>query len=116
MPTTALFIIDIQAHLALSPTTSIPHAPRILHAASTLLHKTRTTIASAVAAGSTPDVCIVFVQHEEIAEKGPLVRGSAAWELAFRPREGEETERLVGKNVRKCADLLFSPTNVLLEN
>jgi hypothetical protein len=44
---------------------------------------------------------IVFVQHEEVAEKGPLVKGSKPWELVFKPQHNNRWETLVSKDVRK---------------
>jgi hypothetical protein len=43
----------------------------------------------------------VFVQHEEVAEKGPLVKGSKPWELVFKPQYNDRWETLVSKNVRE---------------
>lgn len=103
MPQTALFCIDIQHHLALDPTTLIPHAPRVLAASTAILAHARTRIDAARASGETPDLEIIVVQHDETPEKGPLQKGSEAWEVVFPPREGDECERLVGKDVRECA-------------
>ncbi|KAI4923535.1 hypothetical protein J4E85_008574 [Alternaria conjuncta] len=100
MPRTALFVIDIQVELAQNPPTEIPHADRIREAGTSILQRARQAIDTACEQGREPDLEIVFVQHEEVAEKGPLVKGSKAWELVFKPREGNSWERVVGKDVR----------------
>ncbi|ORY18337.1 Isochorismatase-like protein [Clohesyomyces aquaticus] len=97
MSRTGLFVIDIQADMASDPSTEIPHASRIRDAATQILAKARTTIDSARAKNENPGLRIVFVQHEEQPEEGPLVKGTMAWELVFKPREGEE---IVGKTTR----------------
>jgi len=101
MPRTALFVIDIQVELAQNPPTEIPHAERIRGAGTTILQKARQAIDSACDEGRVADIEIVFVQHEEVAEKGNLVRGSKAWELVFKPRDDNRWERLVEKDVRE---------------
>lgn len=101
MARTALFVIDIQAELAEDPATEIPHAKRIREAGHAILTQAREIIAKASANGQQSDLKIVFVQHEEKPEDGALVRGSRAWELVFRPREGDQAEVLISKNVGK---------------
>jgi nicotinamidase-related amidase len=101
MARTALFVIDIQVELAQNATTEIPHAERIRRAGTTILQRARQVIESANKCGRVPDLEIVFVQHEEVAEKGPLVRGSKPWELVFKPRDNSRWERLVSKDVRE---------------
>ncbi|KAH6857398.1 Isochorismatase-like protein [Alternaria rosae] len=100
MPRTALFVVDIQVSLASNSSTEIPAAARIREAGTSILQRARQAIDTACEQGREPDLEIVFVQHEEVAEKGDLVRGSEAWELVFKPREGDVWERLVGKDVR----------------
>lgn len=100
MSRTALFVIDIQHALALDPKTAIPHASRVIDSSTTILNKARSHIDSARASGKSPDLEIVIVQHEETPDRGNLQRGSQAWELVFPPRDGDEDERLMGKNVR----------------
>ncbi|KAL1797059.1 hypothetical protein ACET3X_005599 [Alternaria dauci] len=100
MPRTALFVIDVQAELAQNATTEIPHAERIRAAGSSILQRARSAIDSASKQGRVSELEIVFVQHEEGAEKGALVRGSKAWELVFQPRDDDRWERLVSKDVR----------------
>jgi nicotinamidase-related amidase len=101
MARTALFVIDIQVELAQDATTEIPHAEQIRGAGTRILQKARQAIDSASEHGKVPDLGIVFVQHEEVAEKGPLVKGSKPWELVFKPRDNNEWEKLVSKNVRE---------------
>lgn len=98
MPRTALFVIDIQVELAQNATTEIPHAARIREAVTSILVRARQAID---AASGVSDVEIVFVQHEESADKGPLVKGSKPWGLVFKPRDGNTWERLVTKDVRE---------------
>ncbi|EAT82891.1 hypothetical protein HBH56_002720 [Parastagonospora nodorum] len=100
MPRTALFVIDIQVSLAQNATTEIPHAARILEAGTSILQRARQSIDAASLHGIAPDVEIVFVQHEESADKGALVKGSRPWELVFKPRDDNKWERLVSKDVR----------------
>ncbi|KAF1810089.1 Isochorismatase hydrolase [Eremomyces bilateralis CBS 781.70] len=97
MPRTALFVIDIQHELAGDPTTQIPHASRIIDAASNITLATRAAIDEQSWEGVEPDCLIVVVQHEEAPEGGTLLRGSKAWELVFPPRCGDLNEMLVAK-------------------
>jgi nicotinamidase-related amidase len=101
MPRTALFVIDIQAALALDPTTEIPHAQRIRDAGTQILARSRAAIDSARTQQQQPELQIVVVQHEEKPESGTLVRGSQPWELVFKQREGDDAEQLVSKQVRE---------------
>ena len=115
MPRTALFVIDIQQALALSTTTSIPHASRILNAGPSILAKVRAAIDTTRSQGLNPDLEIVIVQHEETPDKGALQRGSKEWELVFPPRANDEYERLASKNVRtsplSLMTSLFTPSD-----
>lgn len=98
---TALFIIDIQKDLAEIEKTKIPHAERVKSATAQILASARKILFSQPAKNN--DV-IVFVQHEETPDRGPLQRGSREWELVFEPSEeglGDGREILVGKNTRK---------------
>ncbi|KIM96859.1 hypothetical protein OIDMADRAFT_58410 [Oidiodendron maius Zn] len=99
MTRTALFVIDIQGELAQDPKTEIPHAKRIREAGDAILTKAREAIDKARANGQHSDLEIVIVQHEEKPEEGTMIRGSKSWELVFAPREGDDTEILVSKDV-----------------
>jgi nicotinamidase-related amidase len=101
MARTALFVIDIQVELSQNVTTEIPHAERIRGAGTRILRRARQAIDSDSEHGRGPDLEIVFVQHEEVAEKGPLVKGSKPWELVFKPRDNDRWERLVSKDIRE---------------
>ena len=101
MTRTALFVIDIQGELAQDPKTEIPHAKRIREAGDVILTKAREAIDKARANGQHSDLEIVIVQHEEKPEEGTMIRGSKSWELVFAPREGDDTEILVSKDVRE---------------
>ncbi|KAB5517470.1 Isochorismatase-like protein [Coniochaeta sp. 2T2.1] len=95
---TALFVIDIQNDLATDPATRIPHASRIIDAAGKVLASTRRQLDGSRQDASRP--LIVFVQHEEDASSGALVRDTEPWKLVFEPREGDGDEILVGKRTR----------------
>ncbi|KAJ3511133.1 hypothetical protein NM208_g15460 [Fusarium decemcellulare] len=95
-PTSALFVVDIQKDLALDPETKIPDAARIRDAGTSIL-----AVARGITSGSGAESpLIVFVQHEESAKDGPLVRGTEPWELVFEPQTGNERELVVPKNTR----------------
>lgn len=101
MTRTAFFVIDIQVGLAQNATTEIPHADRIREVGTRILQRACQIIDSAIERGRVPDLEIVFVQHEEVAEKGTLVKGSKPWELVFEPRDNNRWERLVSKDIRE---------------
>ncbi|KAH6844523.1 Isochorismatase-like protein [Chaetomium sp. MPI-CAGE-AT-0009] len=96
---TALFVIDIQNDLAADPATQIPHAKRVKAAGNEILSTARTVLETQRDGTATPAM-IVFVQHEEKPESGPLVRGSEPWKLVFEPRAEAQQERLVHKWTR----------------
>ncbi|KAF5255849.1 Dihydrolipoyllysine-residue succinyltransferase component of 2-oxoglutarate dehydrogenase complex [Fusarium oxysporum f. sp. narcissi] len=93
VPVSALFVIDIQKDLAFDDKTEIPHAERIRDAGEQILE-----VARGIAADPKP--IIVFVQHEESPESGPLVKGSKPWELVFENDPNNTRELLVSKNQR----------------
>lgn len=93
IPRSALFVIDIQKDLALDPKTEIPHAERIRRAGAEILSSVRGIEAN-------PQPVIVFVQHEESPDSGPLVKGSDPWKLVFENDPSRTNERLVSKNQR----------------
>ncbi|KAM7183013.1 putative isochorismatase hydrolase [Rhypophila sp. PSN 637] len=96
-PGTALFIIDIQKDLALDEATQIPHAERVKNATKAILASARRILPH------TKNDILVFVQHHEPPERGPLQKGTTAWELVFEPTEEGLTsgkEILVGKDTR----------------
>lgn len=106
MSRTALFVIDIQHALASSPSSRIAHATRIIDAGTAILAQSRSLIEQSRTRGSSPDLEIITVQHEETPEKGNLQRGSEAWSLVFPPRNtappGDSAdEYLVSKDVRE---------------
>ncbi|KAF5541457.1 KGD2-2-oxoglutarate dehydrogenase complex E2 component [Fusarium napiforme] len=92
-PVSALFVIDIQKDLASDDKTEIPLAERIRNAGEQILE-----VARGIAADPKP--IIVFVQHEESPESGPLVKGSKPWELVFENDLNNPRELLVSKNQR----------------
>ncbi|WAO87772.1 Isochorismatase domain-containing protein [Fusarium falciforme] len=95
-PNSALFVIDIQHDLAGDPKTEIPHAARIRDAGEVILSAAR---GISQTEGAQPPL-IVFVQHEEAPEEGPLVKGSDPWKLVFEPQTNNSREILVPKTTR----------------
>ncbi|KAF4483480.1 KGD2-2-oxoglutarate dehydrogenase complex E2 component [Fusarium agapanthi] len=90
VPVSALFVIDIQKDLASDDKTEVPHAERIRDAGEQILE-----VARGIAADPKP--IILFVQHEEPPESGPLVKGSKPWELVFENDPNNTRELLVSK-------------------
>jgi nicotinamidase-related amidase len=92
-PRSALFVIDIQKDLVSDPKTQIPHAERICRAGVDILSSVR-------GIKTNPKPLVVFVQHEESPERGPLVKGTEPWKLFFENDPSNARERLVSKNQR----------------
>jgi nicotinamidase-related amidase len=105
---TALFVIDIQNDLATDPETRIPHADRVKAAGEKILGSARAALDAESGSACGAPASIIFVQHEENSEDGPLVRGSEPWKLVFEPRADASKERLVHKWTREldapCSD------------
>ncbi|KAJ9131734.1 hypothetical protein NKR23_g11594 [Pleurostoma richardsiae] len=99
-PGSALFVIDIQNDLARDPNTQIPHAARVVAAGEQIVSAARAAIKSQHLWTEDSLSSILFVQHEEKPEEGPLVRGTAPWELVFQPQAGADNEMLVHKTTR----------------
>ena len=99
----ALFVIDIQNDLATDPATRVPHADRIRGAGQRILDSARKVLDAESGTPDTPGTLarIIFVQHEEKPDDGPLVRGSEPWKLVFEPRAGASRERVVPKWTRE---------------
>lgn len=76
MPRTALFIIDVQQSLAADHKTHIPHATRLCSSINQILERVRKTEDAPL---------LIFVQHEEPAESGNLVKDTEPWNLVFHP-------------------------------
>ncbi|CAN8100509.1 unnamed protein product [Discula destructiva] len=100
MPRSALFVIDIQHELAQNPETQIPHAERVCSASDKILTAARSIIDEYRSHDQESPSIIVFVQHEETAKEGALVRDTEPWKLVFEPREGMAEEILVAKATR----------------
>lgn len=94
MPRTAIFVIDIQNHIAVDPTSRVPQADRVIKASEEILQTAR-SIKDSNEKSNSP--LIVFIQHEESANDGTLVKGTEPWELVFHPRADVEGEILVAK-------------------
>lgn len=97
MPRSALFVIDIQHFLAGDPKTSVPHADKLKAAGDKILSTARSINDRYRSRNETSPFMIVFVQHEEPASSGALVKGSEPWKLVFNPRQGVDEEILVPK-------------------
>jgi len=100
MAPAALFFIDIQKGIADDPEHEIPAAARIRRAGAKILETARRMLDTRHLDGSSdvaPPALIVFIQHEEPPEDGPLNRGSELWKLVFEPREDVREEWLVQK-------------------
>jgi len=98
-PIAALFFIDIQKGIADDPEHEIPAAARIRTAGAKILETARRILDTSRAEGPSegPGALIVFIQHEEPPEDGPLNRGSELWKLVFEPRDDVSEEWLVQK-------------------
>ncbi|KAK3376159.1 Isochorismatase-like protein [Lasiosphaeria ovina] len=94
---TALFVIDIQNDLATHPETKIPHADRVLAAADKILATARTMLAASRQPDAPPPALVVFVQHQERPDQGPLVKDTEPWRLVYEPRPDADEELLVSK-------------------
>ncbi|GLA56731.1 hypothetical protein AtubIFM54640_000389 [Aspergillus tubingensis] len=94
MPRTAIFVIDIQNHIAVDPTSLVPQADRVIRASEEILQTAR-SIKDSNEKSNSP--LIVFIQHEESANDGALVKGTGPWGLVFNPRADVEGEILVAK-------------------
>ncbi|KAL7656761.1 hypothetical protein ACMYSQ_005834 [Aspergillus niger] len=94
MPRTAIFVIDIQNHLAVDTTSRVPQADRVIKASEEILQTARSITDSN---GNSSSPLIVFIQHEESPNDGALVKGTEPWELVFHPRADAEGEILVAK-------------------
>jgi nicotinamidase-related amidase len=97
----ALFVIDIQHELAGDPQTRVPHAERIHVAGEQILSTARRITDEHLAKNQVSPFIIIFVQHEEPATQGSLVRDTEPWKLVFNPRPGVSQEVLVAKTHRK---------------
>jgi hypothetical protein len=124
-PTAALFFIDIQKGIADEREHEIPAAARIRRAGAKILETARCLLDSnksrvdepsgahgASQAKESPEAnpvpaLIVFIQHEEPPEDGPLNRGSELWKLVFEPRDGVPEEWLVQKKDGRILTLLI---------
>jgi nicotinamidase-related amidase len=111
MSPTALFVIDIQEDLAGDSGSQIPHSIRVREVVTKVLADARKAIDTARAKGEEPPLTIIIVQHEEKPEEGPMVRGSKPWELIFKPREGNNAERVIAKTTRMWS--IFSEISIL---
>lgn len=97
----AIFVIDVQQALTSGPD-AVPDALDVLQAINHVLRKVRQQNDEAQSsAGPKRKTQIVFVQHNDNDPQDPLWKGKATWELTFPPREDDDAEVLVSKDVRK---------------
>lgn len=101
MSRSALFVIDIQRELAQDPKTRMQHAERVCSAGENIIEAARKIIDSYRNKNQQSPSIIVFVQHEEIAVEGTLVRDTEPWKLVFEPRDSVSEEILVSKTARE---------------
>lgn len=90
---TAIFIIDVQAATATTPALRIPHADRLKSVLSEILSAVR----SSAQKNDQEAPIIVFVQHSQTPEDGPLVYGTEPWELVFTPDDDNSNEFVIHK-------------------
>ena len=82
----------------------MPDAADICHAIGSVLELVRSHNDS-MAEDNVPDqrIKIIFVQHSDSDPDDPLYKGKATWRLVFEPRDGDEAEVLVHKDVGTSA-------------
>ncbi|KAK4199466.1 Isochorismatase-like protein [Triangularia verruculosa] len=101
----AILVVDIQNSLATDPQTKIPNATRVCEAGTRILEVARRIRDIRVQKQGQPsESIIIFIQHHESPDEGPLVLGTEPWGLVFTPRkelDGTE-EFVVDKSVRNA--------------
>jgi len=93
-PRKAIFLLNLQHHFVRDPSTRVPHADRVVHAAATILlaaRELRLKYASLPSSGSVPNVFIVFVQRHTLDGTG-LEHGTPGWELELPAWEEDGSE------------------------
>ncbi|KAI7189207.1 hypothetical protein KC343_g11601 [Hortaea werneckii] len=95
----ALFVIDVQQGLIAGPE-SVPDAVEVRQAIHDVLESVRhhNDIAQ-LNSKLSKRVKIVFVQHNDRDPEDPMYKGKSTWELIFSPREDDDAECLVFKDV-----------------
>jgi hypothetical protein len=93
----ALFVIDVQKYLIAGPD-AVPGALEVRQAIGDILESVRQRNDSDESSRKTK---IVFVQHDDKDSNDPLHKGKHTWELEFSPREDDNAELLVSKDVRE---------------
>lgn len=95
----ALFVIDVQQGLIAGPE-AVPDALEVRQAIHDVLESVRHHNDTAQLNNkSCKRVKIVFVQHNDKDPEDPIYKGKPTWELMFSPRENDDAERLVFKDV-----------------
>jgi hypothetical protein len=96
----AVFVIDVQKHLITGPD-AVPDALEVRQVISDILKSVRERNGMArLNDTSSRKTKIVFVQHDDKDPNDPLHKGKSTWELEFNPREDDDAESLVSKDVR----------------
>jgi hypothetical protein len=97
-----VFVIDVQKYLIAGPD-AVPDALEVRQAIGDVLESTRqhNNLALLNNLDSSRKTKIVFVQHDDKDPNDPLHKGKPTWELEFNPREDDDAESLVSKDVRK---------------
>ena len=98
----AVFVIDVQKYLIAGPD-AVSDALEVSQAIGDVLESIRqhNNLALLNNFDSSRRTKIFFVQHYDKDPNDPLHKGKSTWELEFNPREDDDAESLVSKDVRK---------------
>jgi nicotinamidase-related amidase len=98
----AVFVIDVQKYLISGPD-AVSDAPEVRQAIGDILESIRrhNDLAQLNNLDSFRRTKIVFVQHDDKDLHDPLHKGKSTWQLEFNPRENDDAESLVSKDVRE---------------
>ncbi|KAI7475406.1 hypothetical protein KC351_g10097 [Hortaea werneckii] len=95
----APFVIDVQQDLIAGPE-AVPDAVEVHQAIHDVLEPVRHHNDTAQLNNKlSKRVKIVFAQHNDKDPEDPMYKGKSTWELTFSPREDDDAERLVFKDV-----------------
>lgn len=114
----ALFVIDVQKGLIEGPD-AVPDALEVRQAISDILKSIREhNDLAQLNNESSQRMRIIFVQHNDQDPDDPLHKGKPTWELMFNPREDDDAELLVSKDVGESITkdddgVLYSPLKLI---
>ncbi|KAI6802937.1 hypothetical protein KC332_g9566 [Hortaea werneckii] len=95
----APFVIDVQQGLIAGPE-AVPDAVEVHQAIHDVLESVRHHNDTAQLNNKlSKRVKIVFAKHNDKDPEDPMYKGKSTWELTFSPREDDDAERLVFKDV-----------------